>query len=96
MVKLDVLDDAAIDAAAKRVKEEVGSLDVLINNAGWYVRVLSRLLALLAGITPPHGTTPMSFDREAVLKVLNVNLVSVAKMASVCYAVEAFCAMHCL
>lgn len=34
-VKLDVLDQASIDEAAKLVEQEFGGLDILINNAGW-------------------------------------------------------------
>jgi NAD(P)-dependent dehydrogenase (short-subunit alcohol dehydrogenase family) len=33
-VQLDVTDDESVQAAAKQVREEAGSLDVLVNNAG--------------------------------------------------------------
>jgi len=34
-VRLDVTDTASVDAAVARVTEELGPIDVLVNNAGW-------------------------------------------------------------
>jgi NAD(P)-dependent dehydrogenase (short-subunit alcohol dehydrogenase family) len=38
VVQLDVTDQASVDAAARRIDDELGRLDVLVNNAGISVR----------------------------------------------------------
>jgi len=40
MIELDVIDQASVDAAAARISNEIGRLDVLVNNAG--ISVASR------------------------------------------------------
>ncbi|KAI0197976.1 NAD(P)-binding protein [Astrocystis sublimbata] len=44
-VQLDVTDDASVDAAAEYVKQEHGRLDLLINNAGIFMRGEPRQVA---------------------------------------------------
>jgi len=36
LVELDVADDQSIDQTAKQLSQEIGLLDVLVNNAGIY------------------------------------------------------------
>lgn len=42
---LDVVDSAAVEAAARRVREKLGSLDILVNNAG--VNIVERYWSAL-------------------------------------------------
>jgi NAD(P)-dependent dehydrogenase (short-subunit alcohol dehydrogenase family) len=41
--RVDITDDALVDAAARRVETEVGAVDVLVNNAGFVRRVFGGL-----------------------------------------------------
>lgn len=50
VVQLDVTSDESVDAAAAWVREEIGQLDVLINNAG-----------IIGGRVGPLETTPSDF-----------------------------------
>jgi NAD(P)-dependent dehydrogenase (short-subunit alcohol dehydrogenase family) len=75
-VRLDVTDEDAIEAAAKRIEAEFGRLDILVNNAGISVHVGSGA----DGVAPP-SRTPVAAVREnfetnvfGVIAVTNVML----------------------
>ncbi|HEY7488160.1 MAG TPA: SDR family oxidoreductase [Streptosporangiaceae bacterium] len=75
-VRLDVTDEDAIEAAAKRIEAEFGRLDILVNNAGISVYVGSGA----DGVAPP-SRTPVAAVREnfetnvfGVIAVTNVML----------------------
>ena len=57
-IELDVSDDNSIDAAAKHLRQQIDSLDVLINNAGIY---------------PDKGVNILTASRELLLQTMNVN-----------------------
>lgn len=57
-VRLDVTDDAEIEAAIDRIRRETGSLDVLVNNAGVFPR---------SG--PLHEMDPADFDRTMAVNL---------------------------
>lgn len=60
LVKLDVLDEASIDAAVARTAQRVEGLDILINNAG---------------VNPPDRSLE-AITTETMLYVMNVNSVA--------------------
>ena len=57
-LELDVSDDNSIDLAAKKLSQEIDSLDVLINNAGIY---------------PDQSVNILTVSRELLNQTMNVN-----------------------
>ena len=58
VVEIDIADDDSIDRAFKEVSDKIGSLDVLINNAG---------------IFPDNGFNILTIERDLLIKTFNVN-----------------------
>ena len=68
-IQLDVTNPASIDQAVEDVKQRVGTLDVLINNAGVGTCPSCYLLISCPGL----ATKGPSFDAEIVQQAMNVN-----------------------
>lgn len=66
-VQLDVTDDASVSAAADRVRDDAGVLDVLVNNAG------------IAGEQRPPAESTM----DDLRRVLDTNVIGAARVLSV-------------
>jgi NAD(P)-dependent dehydrogenase (short-subunit alcohol dehydrogenase family) len=58
LVELDVADDQSIDQAAKQLSQEIGHLDVLVNNAGIY---------------PDEGVNILTISRDLLNQTMNTN-----------------------
>jgi NAD(P)-dependent dehydrogenase (short-subunit alcohol dehydrogenase family) len=71
IVALDVTDGAAIDAAARRIKENAGALDLLVNNAG----ILPET---------PAARTLGRLEASVLEEVLRVNAVAPLVIAQRC------------
>lgn len=65
-VAADVGDSVAVDAAAVRVEDELGPLDVWVNNAGVSDPALARAVAAAGGA---RGVGPTAIPRECLVHV---------------------------
>ncbi|MFI6322714.1 SDR family oxidoreductase [Nonomuraea sp. NPDC050556] len=70
-VRLDVTDQASVEAAAKWIGEEYGTLDILVNNAG---------VAVLQGDSPPSATSANLFRQIYDVNVFGVVTVTNAML----------------
>ncbi|MET9908564.1 SDR family NAD(P)-dependent oxidoreductase [Streptomyces sp. NPDC006476] len=72
-VRLDVTDDASVDAAAKAIEAD-GGLDVLINNAGMETRTEDNSVPVAASVTADHMRTTFETNVFGVVRVLHAFL----------------------
>ncbi|WP_413451657.1 SDR family oxidoreductase [Georgenia phoenicis] len=69
-VALDVTSDESVAAAARTIEEELGSLDVLVNNAG------------VSGPTAGGVQDPTTLDLDVVRAVLETNVLGVVRVTN--------------
>ncbi|MBO4258739.1 SDR family oxidoreductase [Streptomyces griseorubiginosus] len=72
-VRLDVTDDASVDAATKTIEAD-GGLDVLINNAGIETRTADNSVPVAATVTADHMRTTFETNVFGVVRVLHAFL----------------------